>query len=106
MSMQADVEKLMAQLFTDRASRERFVADPASAAKEAGLSAEETEAVLRIDVRDLLTAEANFCCATGGARGGVDAPDHGASQDTAFNMRCTCRTAATTNSGRMRNAKM
>jgi hypothetical protein len=60
MSMQADVEKLMAQLFTDRASRERFVADPASAAKEAGLSAEETEAVLRIDVRDLLTAARSY----------------------------------------------
>jgi hypothetical protein len=58
--MQADVEKLMAQLFTDRASRERFVADPASAAKEAGLSAEETEAVLRIDVRDLLTAARSY----------------------------------------------
>ena len=58
--MQADVEKLMARLLTDRASRERFVADPATVAKEAGLSAEETEAVLRIDLRDLATAARSY----------------------------------------------
>jgi hypothetical protein len=58
--MQADVEKLMARLFTDAASRERFVADPATVAKEAGLSAEETEAVLRIDLRDLATAARSY----------------------------------------------
>jgi hypothetical protein len=58
--MQADVERLMARLFTDRASRERFVAAPTTVAKEAGLSAEETEAVLRIDVQDLATAARSY----------------------------------------------
>jgi hypothetical protein len=58
--MQADVEKLMARLLTDRAARERFVADRAAVAKEAGLSEEETEAMLRIPVQDLLVAGRSY----------------------------------------------
>jgi len=58
--MQADVEKLMARLLTDRSARERFIADPKAVAKEAGLSEEETEAMLRIPGQDLLVAGRSY----------------------------------------------
>jgi hypothetical protein len=59
-SMQADVERLMARLLTDRALRERFAADPASVARESGLSPAEAEAIGRLPVADLLTAARSY----------------------------------------------
>jgi Aromatic-ring-opening dioxygenase LigAB, LigA subunit len=58
--MQADVERLMARLMTDRALRERFVADPAAVARESGLSPQEAEAIGKIPVADLLTAARSY----------------------------------------------
>ncbi|HEY2137657.1 MAG TPA: hypothetical protein VGH49_17360, partial [Xanthobacteraceae bacterium] len=58
--MQADIEKLMARLLTDRALRERFRDDPAAVANEAGLSAQESEAMCRISVEDLFTAARSY----------------------------------------------
>jgi hypothetical protein len=58
--MQADLERLMARLLTDRATRERFVANPAGLATEAGLSPEEAEAISRIEVQALLTAARSY----------------------------------------------
>ena len=58
--MQADVERLMARLLTERALRERFVADPAAVAREGGLSPQEAEAVGKIPIADLLTAARSY----------------------------------------------
>jgi len=58
--MQADVERLLARLFTDHRFRERFLADPAAVAREAGLSPEEVEAVARIPSQDLHTAARSY----------------------------------------------
>jgi hypothetical protein len=58
--MQADVERLMARLMTDRALRERFVADPVAVARESGLSPQEAEAIAKIPVPDLLTAARSY----------------------------------------------
>ena len=43
--MQADVERLMARLMTDRALRERFVTDPLGVARDSGLSPAEAEEI-------------------------------------------------------------
>jgi hypothetical protein len=56
MSMQADVERLMARLLTDRELRERFIADPARVALQQGLSAAEAEMIARMSAQDLRTA--------------------------------------------------
>ena len=50
----------MARLLTDRALRERFVADPAAVAREGGLSPQESEAVAKIPIADLLTAARSY----------------------------------------------
>jgi len=67
-SMQADVERLMARLLTDRAWRERFLADPAGVAQENGLSPQEAEAFTRIPVPDLLTAARSYEAKRGSKR--------------------------------------
>jgi hypothetical protein len=58
--MQADVERLLARLLTDRALRERFLADPADVAREEGLSPEEAEAVALMPAQDLCTAARSY----------------------------------------------
>jgi hypothetical protein len=58
--MQSDVERLMARLLTDRALRERFVADPASVARESGLSPQEAAAIASMPVADLRTAARSY----------------------------------------------
>jgi len=58
--MQADVERLLARLFTDRRYRERFLADPLTVAREAGLSPAETEEVARMPGQDLRTAARSY----------------------------------------------
>ena len=58
--MQADIERLMARLLTDRALRERFVADPAAVARDGGLSPQEADAITRMPVADLLTAARSY----------------------------------------------
>ncbi len=58
--MHADVERLMAQLLTDRALRERFITDPAAVAREGGLSPQEAEAAAKIPIADLLTAARSY----------------------------------------------
>ena len=49
--MQADVERLLARLFTDPDLRERFIADPKSVASQAGLSEQESETIARMKFR-------------------------------------------------------
>src|SRR5262249_38697739 len=56
----ADVERLMARLLTDRALRERFLADPAAVAREEGLSAEEAAAIAKTSSADLRTAARSY----------------------------------------------
>ncbi len=58
--MQADVERILARLLTDRGFRERFLADPAGIAREEGLSPEEVEAMARMPVQDLRTAARSY----------------------------------------------
>jgi hypothetical protein len=58
--MQTDVERLMARLLTDRALRERFVADPAAVARDNGLSPPEAEAIARMPAADLRTAARSY----------------------------------------------
>jgi hypothetical protein len=58
--MQADVERLLARLLTDRDLRERFVADPARIAIAEGLSAEEAEMIARMPVQDLYAAGRSY----------------------------------------------
>jgi hypothetical protein len=58
--MQADVERLMARLLTDREFRQRFVADPSGVARDEGLSPEEAQAVAQMPIRDLHTAARSY----------------------------------------------
>jgi hypothetical protein len=58
--MQADVERLLARLLTDRAFRERFLADPIDMARQEGLSAEEAQAVAAMPAPDLRTAARSY----------------------------------------------
>jgi hypothetical protein len=59
-AMQADVERFLARLLTDRDLRERFLADRASVAKDAGLSPEEVEGMARMPPQDLRTAARSY----------------------------------------------
>jgi hypothetical protein len=58
--MQADVERFLARLMTERELRERFVADALAVARQEGLSPQEAEAAARIPKQDLLTAARSF----------------------------------------------
>jgi len=58
--MQADVERLLARLLTDRELRERFIADPTRIAIAEGLSAEEAELIARMPVQDLRAAGRSY----------------------------------------------
>ena len=58
--MQADVERFLARLLTDRAFRERFLADPAGVASQEGLSPEEARAMASMPLRDLRTAARSY----------------------------------------------
>jgi hypothetical protein len=59
-AMQADVERFLARLLTDRDLRERFLADRASVAKDAGLSPEEVEGMARMPPQNLRTAARSY----------------------------------------------
>lgn len=58
--MQADVERLLARLLTDRELRERFIADPARIAIAEGVSAEEAEMIARMPVQYLRAAARSY----------------------------------------------
>ncbi len=58
--MQADVERLLAQLFVDRQLRERFIANPKQVALEFSLSRAECEAVAKMPTQDLLVASQSY----------------------------------------------
>ncbi len=58
--MQADVERLLAQLFVDGALRERFLLNPVRVALEFGLSPEECEAVAKMPSQDLQAASGSY----------------------------------------------
>ena len=58
--MQADVERFLARLLTDRAFRERFLADPAGVASQEGLSPEEAQSIAAMPVQDLRTAARSY----------------------------------------------
>jgi|HubBroStandDraft_6_1064221.scaffolds.fasta_scaffold363131_1 hypothetical protein len=58
--MQADVERLLARLLTDRDLRERFIADPTGIAIAEGLTAEEAEMTARMPVQDLRAAGRSY----------------------------------------------
>jgi hypothetical protein len=58
--MQADVERLLARLLTDRELRERFIADPERIAVAEGLSAEEAELIARMPEQDLRAAGRSY----------------------------------------------
>lgn len=58
--MQADLERLLAQLFVDRQLRERFISDPRQVAGEFSLSSEECEAVAKMPIQDLLAASQSY----------------------------------------------
>jgi hypothetical protein len=58
--MQADVERLLAQLFVDGELRERFLLDPRQIAAEFGLSSSECEAVAKMPTQDLLAASRSY----------------------------------------------
>ena len=58
--MQADVERFLARLLTDRGFRERFLAAPADVARSEGLSQEEAEAVARMPAQGLRTAARSY----------------------------------------------
>jgi hypothetical protein len=58
--MQADVERLLARLLTDRELRERFIADPARIAIAEGLSAEEAGLIARMPEQDLRAAGRSY----------------------------------------------
>jgi len=72
--MQADVERVLARLLTDRGFREGFLAAPADVARQEGLTPEEAEAVARIPAQGLRTAARSYrhkreSSARGGAHG-------------------------------------
>jgi putative modified peptide len=58
--MQADVERLLARLLTDRAFRQRFLAEPARIAHEEGLSESEAKAAAEMCVQDLQSAARSY----------------------------------------------
>ena len=58
--MQADVERLLARLLTDRQLREQFVADPAGIAIQEGLSAVEAGMLAQMPMLDLRTAGRSY----------------------------------------------
>ena len=58
--MQADVERLLARLLTDRAFRQRFLAEPMRIAREEGLSDAEAKAAAEMSVQDLQTAARSY----------------------------------------------
>ncbi|HEV2962997.1 MAG TPA: hypothetical protein VG649_14305 [Candidatus Angelobacter sp.] len=58
--MQADVERLLAQLFVDGQLRDRFLQGPDQVAREFGLSPSECEAVAKIPIQDLLVASRSY----------------------------------------------
>jgi hypothetical protein len=58
--MQADVERFLARLLTDPRLRERFLADKAQVAREAGLSPEEAQAVAQMQSQDLRAAARSY----------------------------------------------
>jgi len=58
--MQADVERLLARLLTDRTFRLRFLADPISIARQEGLSEYEARAAAELSVPDLQTAARSY----------------------------------------------
>ena len=58
--MQADIERFLARLLTDRAFRERFVADRINVAQQEGLSRAEAQAMAAMPVQDLRTAARSY----------------------------------------------
>jgi hypothetical protein len=58
--MQADVERFLARLLTERGFCERFLADPIGVASQAGLSPEEVQAVAAMPLQDLRTAARSY----------------------------------------------
>jgi pantoate kinase len=58
--MQADIERLLARLYTDPQLRERFLDDAAGVAQEAGLSPSEAEAVAQMSAQDLGIAARSY----------------------------------------------
>jgi hypothetical protein len=54
------LEHFMARLFTDRAFREAFLADPAGTGAREGLSADECRAVAAMPAADLATAARSY----------------------------------------------
>jgi hypothetical protein len=66
--MQGRLEHFMARLFTDRAFRERFLADPAGIGTREGLSADECRAVVAMPATDLATAARSYEYKRGDAR--------------------------------------
>ena len=58
--MQADIERFLARLLTDRAFRERFVADRINVAQQEGLSTAEAQAMAAMPVQDLRTAARSY----------------------------------------------
>jgi hypothetical protein len=58
--MQADIERLLAQLFVDGVLRKRFLLNPAQVAREFGLSPAECEAVAKMSTQDLQVASRSY----------------------------------------------
>jgi hypothetical protein len=58
--VQADIERFLARLLTDRAFRERFVADRINVAQQEGLSTAEAQAMAAMPVQDLRTAARSY----------------------------------------------
>jgi hypothetical protein len=54
------LEDYLARLYTDAAVREKFLMDPAAAARDAGLSASDTAALRNIDIAGLKMAAASY----------------------------------------------
>ena len=60
------LEHFMARLFTDRAFRDAFLADPAGIGAREGLSADECRAVVAMPAADLSTAARSYAHKRGG----------------------------------------
>lgn len=58
--MQANVERFLARLLTDRGFRERFLAAPVDVARSEGLSAQEAEAIAGMPAQGLRTAARSY----------------------------------------------